>query len=151
MLRTTALVSLSLTAALACPRGAAAVDSIRPGYWSTTNSVSAPIHRSKTENRCVTPEAISKFVGCYINHHYKCTCPQQSSTGGRIVFHGDCVDAKGRHVLINGEGAYTATTLQLSANGRADVMGLSLPFSTHTDSHWLADVCPAGSPGSDGR
>jgi Protein of unknown function (DUF3617) len=130
---------------------ACAANSIRPGYWSTTNTVTAPIQQSKTENRCITPEAIAKFTGCYINHHYKCTCPEQSSAAGRIIFHGDCVDAKGRHVLINGEGSYTPTTLQLSAQGDTTWMGLKLHFATHTDSHWLADACPPGTPGSDGR
>jgi hypothetical protein len=130
---------------------ASAVDSIRPGYWSTTNTVSAPVHQSKTENRCITPEAIAKFTGCYINHHYKCACPAQSNAGGRIIFHGDCVDAKGRHVLIDGDGTYTPKTLQLSAQGDTTWMGLKLHFVTHTDSHWLADACPPGSPGSDGR
>jgi hypothetical protein len=130
---------------------AAAFDTIRPGYWSTTNTVTTPIHQTKTEDRCVTPKAIAKFTGCYINHHYTCTCPAQSHAAGRIVFRGDCVDAKGRHVLIDGEGAYTATTLQMSATGHFTMMGLSVPFSTHTDSHWVADTCPPGSPGSDGR
>jgi hypothetical protein len=132
--------------------GAAPPDSIRPGYWSTTNSILKPVTRKpKTENRCITPTAITKFMGCYINHHYKCTCPDESTGGGRIVFHGDCVDAKGQHVLIRGEGGYTATTLQLSAEGEFPWMGMKIPFSTHTDSHWLADVCPPGVPGSDGR
>jgi hypothetical protein len=130
---------------------ASTVDTIRPGYWSTTNTVSTPVHRSKTENRCVTPDAIAKFTGCYINHHYKCTCPEQSNIAGKIVFHGDCVDAKGQHVLINGQGSYTATTLQMSADGQFSLMGMKVPFATHTDSHWLADTCPAGAPGSDGR
>ena len=130
---------------------AGAIETIRPGYWSTTNTVTSPINQTKTENRCVTPKAIAKFTGCYINHHYACTCPRQSNAAGKIVFRGDCVDAKGRHVLIDGEGTYTATTLEMTATGHASMMGLSIPFSTHTDSHWLADTCPAGSPGSDGR
>lgn len=136
-------------AVLTC--SASAVNTIRPGYWSTTNTVTAPIHQTKTENRCITPDAIAKFTGCYINHHYKCTCPEQSNANGRIVFHGDCVDAKGRHVLVDGDGSYTPTTLQLAARGRTKMMGLTIDFSTSTDSHWLADVCPAGAPGSDGR
>lgn len=142
---------LGLAAAAAITTGASTVDSVRPGYWSTTNTISTPIRQSKTENRCITPEAIAKFTGCYINHHYKCTCPEQSNGGGKIVFHGDCVDAKGHHVLISGQGAYTATTLQMSAEGQFSMMGLKVPFATHTDDHWLSDTCPPGSPGSDGR
>jgi len=130
---------------------ASATDSIRPGYWSTTNTVTSPIQQTKTENRCITPKAIARFTGCYINHHYTCTCPEQSAANGRIVFRGDCVDAKGRHVLIDGEGAYTATTFRMTASGRANMMGLSIPFKTSTESHWIAETCPPGSPGSNGR
>lgn len=144
-----------VSALLAFGLGAAAdappPNSIRPGYWSTTNSVSSPVHRTKTENRCITEAAISKFLGCYINHHYKCTCPEQSNTGGRIIFRGDCVDAKGGHVLIDGEGTYTPTTLQMTAHGQAKVLGFNVTFATATNSHWLADICPPGAPGSDGR
>lgn len=143
---------VSVTAALGVVWTAAhGADTIRPGYWATTDTVTSPVHRTKIENRCITPKAIAKFTGCYINHHYQCTCPEQSNANGKIVFHGDCVDAKGGHVLIDGEGTYTATTLHMSARGHATIMGLSVPFSTTTDSHWIADACPPGSPGSDGR
>ncbi len=145
------LPSTIIVAALVLASSGGAVDTIRPGYWSTTNTVTTPVHQTKTENRCITPNAIAKFTGCYINHHYKCTCPEQSDANGKIIFHGDCVDAKGRHVLIDGDGTYTPTTLQMTARGRASMMGLTIPFSTSTDSHWLADACPAGAPGSDGR
>ncbi len=145
------LPGMIIAVALVSTSAVGAADTIRPGYWSTTNTVTTPIHRTKTENRCVTPNAIAKFTGCYINHHYKCTCPEQSNANGKIIFHGDCVDANGRHVLVDGDGTYTATTLQMTARGRTSMMGLTIPFSTSTDSHWLADACPAGAPGSDGR
>lgn len=144
-----ALVTAILAVAGAGPIPA---NSIRPGYWSTTNAILKPVSPTpKTENRCITPAAITKFMGCYINHHYKCTCPEESTGGGRIVFHGDCVDAKGRHVEINGQGAYTATTMQLTADGNFPWMGMKVHFVTHTDDHWISDTCPPGSPGSDGR
>jgi hypothetical protein len=130
---------------------ASAVDSIRPGYWSTTNSILKPVSKTKTENRCITPTAISRFMGCYINHHYKCICPEESTKGGKIVFHGDCVDAKGGHVLLRGEGTYTPTTLALNAEGDFPWMGLKLHFVTQSNDHWLSDTCPPGAPGSDGR
>ncbi|MGH7025121.1 MAG: DUF3617 domain-containing protein [Caulobacteraceae bacterium] len=151
-LRVNPISGLVAGAAVACAAwSVGAAGTVRPGLWSTTDTVTSPIHTSKTENRCITPKAIARFTGCYINHHYKCTCPEQSNTGGKIVFHGDCVDAKGRHVIISGAGTYTPTTLQLSAEGHFTMMGLNVPFATHTDSHWIADTCPAGSPGSDGR
>lgn len=125
--------------------GATSLQTVRPGYWSTTNSVSRPIHSSKTVNRCITAEAIAKFTGCYMDH-YRCTCPEQSNTGGRISFHGDCVGPLGRHVQLKGEGSYTPTTLQMSSEGHYAWMGIKVPFATHTESHWLSDTCPPGAP-----
>ena len=126
--------------------GAMAAETIQPGYWESTNRVTSPINSTKTERRCITPEAVAKFTACRINHHYTCTCPEQSYADGKIAFHGDCVDAKRRHVRIDGEGAYTATTLDLTARGRFSLAGLSIPFSASTQSHRIADVCPAGVP-----
>jgi hypothetical protein len=134
--------------------GALAVDTIRPGYWESINKITTPITSTKTERRCITPQAVDKFMGCYINHHYTCVCPAQSYAGGRIAFHGDCVDAKRHHVLIDGDGAYTETTLQMTARGRYNVLGgLSIPFSASTDAHRIGDICPVGAAGNppDGR
>lgn len=143
---------ITLIAALAATAATAqSTQSLQPGYWATTNSVSSPISETKTENRCITPKTISKFTGCYINHHYTCTCPEQSNADGRMAFHGDCVDAKGRHAQIQGEGSYTATTLQMSARGKFQYMGLWIPFEAHTDAHRIGDTCPPGAPGSNDR
>jgi hypothetical protein len=142
---TAAVMALSAGGAAGTP------DTIRPGYWESTNKVTAPIQSSKTEKRCITPEAVSKFMGCYINHHYTCVCPAQSYASGKILFHGDCVDAKHRHVEIDGEGAYTPTTLQMTAKGHFQMIGMSFPFSASTDAHRIGDVCPVGADSSDGR
>ena len=147
MLSTPAISALAALLALAAPTLAA--ETIRPGYWESINRVTSPISSTKTDRRCITPEAVSRFMGCYINHHYKCSCPEQSYSDGKIRFRGDCVDAKRRHVLIEGDGSYTPTTLQMTAHGRATFMGLHIPFSASTDSHRIGDVCPAGSPGSE--
>jgi hypothetical protein len=128
---------------------AAAAETIRPGYWESTTSVTSPIQESKTERRCITPRAVARFMTCYINHHYKCDCPQQSYAGGQIRFRGDCVDARNNHVQIEGDGAYTPTTLRMTARGKFKLLGLPVPFSASTDSRRIGDVCPAGSPGSD--
>jgi hypothetical protein len=138
---------LALGVALAAGRAGAA-ETIRPGYWESTTEVTAPIQESKIERRCVTPKAVAKFMTCYLNHHYKCDCPQQSYTGGQIQFRGDCVDAKNRHVEIEGEGSYTPTTLKMTARGHFKLLGLPMSFSASTDSHRIGDVCPAGAPGS---
>jgi hypothetical protein len=130
------------------PTGVAtSLQSVRPGYWSTTNLVFKPVHSSKTVNRCITAEAIVKFTGCYVSH-YKCTCPEQSNADGRISFHGECRDAIGRRVQLKGEGSYTPTTLQMSSEGHYSWLKIKVPFATHTEAHWLSDTCPPGAPGS---
>lgn len=126
-----------------------AAETIRPGYWESTSQVTSPIQSTKTERRCVTPKDVAVSMTCRINHHYTCVCPEQSYAGGQIRFRGDCVDAKNRHVHIEGEGSYTPTTLQMTARGRFKWMGLPVSFSASTNSHRIADVCPAGSPGSE--
>jgi hypothetical protein len=128
---------------------AAAAETIRPGYWESTTQVTTPIQSTKTERRCVTPKEVARFTTCYINHHYKCSCPQQSYDSGRISFRGDCVDAKNRHVQIEGEGSYTSTTLQMTAKGQFKLVGLPVNFSASTQSHRIADICPAGSEGNE--
>lgn len=143
-------VRILLSAVLAAS-AAQATESIRPGYWETTSTVSSIVHETKTENRCITPKAISKFTGCYINHHYTCTCPEQSNADGRLVFRGDCIDSKGHHVSIDGDGSYTPTTLQMTVHGKFQYMGLNVPFDAHTDAHRIGETCPAGSPGSEDR
>jgi hypothetical protein len=121
---------------------------IRPGYWESTSRVTSPIESTKTDRRCITPRAVAKFMGCYLNHHYTCACPKQSYSDGQISFHGDCVDAKRRHVRIDGEGTYTPTTLQMTARGHFTLMGLSIPFSASTESHWISEDCPAAAAGA---
>jgi hypothetical protein len=145
------LIAASGLIAFILASGASAVsaETIRPGYWESTNQVTSPIESTKSELRCVTPKDVAKFMTCHINHHYTCNCPEQSYGGGQIRFRGDCVDAKGRHVHIEGEGSYTPTTLQMTARGNFKLMGLPIDFSASTNSHRIADVCPVGA--SDGK
>jgi hypothetical protein len=131
--------------------GPVAAESIRPGYWESTNQVTAPIESTKTELRCITPKDVAKFMTCHINHHYTCNCPEQSYSGGRIHFRGDCVDAKDHHVHIEGDGTYTPTTLQMTASGKLTLMGLPMTFSASTQSHRIDDVCPAGAAVSESQ
>jgi hypothetical protein len=142
-----AVVGVFATLLLTC--GAAVAETIRPGYWESITQVTSPIESTKTERRCVTAKDVAVFMTCHINHHYKCVCPEQSYSGGRIVFRGDCVDAKSRHVHVEGEGSYSPTTLRMTARGQFKLVGLTVSFSASTQSHRIADVCPAGSPGSE--
>jgi hypothetical protein len=137
-----------ITGVLAAGAPGASAETIRPGYWESTNQVTSPIESTKSERRCITPKDVAKFMTCHINHHYTCNCPEQSYSGGQIRFSGDCVDAKGRHVHIEGEGSYTPTTLQMTARGNFKLMGLPIDFSASTNSHRIADVCPAAASDS---
>jgi hypothetical protein len=146
------LPALSALCLLAAP--ARAQQSIRPGYWESTERVDAPITTTKTEQRCVTPKDIAKFMSCYINHHYQCLCPEQAIGDGRIAFKGECVDHKNQHVRIEGTGTFTATTLHMEARAGFKLLGLPLDADASTDAHRLGDTCPPGSTGgppSDGQ
>ncbi len=133
--------------ALSVAGGAVAQDSIRPGYWEATENVLAPIPSRKTELRCVTPRDVTRFMSCYINHHYECACPEQSVGGGKIAFKGQCVDHKGQHVSIEGTGSFTPTTLHMTARAGFKLFGLAMDADASTDAHRLGDVCPPGSKG----
>jgi hypothetical protein len=124
-----------------------AQDSIRPGYWESLDKVVAPIASGKTDRRCITPKDVAKFMSCYINHHYECTCPEQSIGGGKIAFKGQCVDHKGQQVEIEGTGDFTPTTLHMTARARFKFLGLPMDADASTDAHRLGDTCPPGSTG----
>jgi len=131
----------ALTGGVAPARSA---DSVTPGYWEAREEVLSPIHSLKVERRCITPQQVSRFMGCYINHHYQCTCPEQSAHDGVVVFKGHCVDNKGRRVGVEGRGTYTPTTLRMDAHVAFRLLGIPLSGEATTDAHRLGDVCPPG-------
>jgi hypothetical protein len=116
---------------------------IRPGYWEATDRVLAPIESTKVERRCIAARDVTKFMSCYINHHYSCSCPDQSYTDGKISFSGLCTDAKGRRVGITGRGTYTETTLHMTAEVTFKLAGLPISGRASTDARLIADACPA--------
>lgn len=126
---------------------ARAQDTIRPGLWETTERVTSPISSTKIEQRCITPRAIAKFMTCYINHHYECVCPNQSVGDGKITFRGECVDHKQQHVHVEGTGAYTSTTLHMTAQATFKFLGIPIGADASTDAHRVGDTCPPGSIG----
>ena len=136
-----ALPSLALTVG---PLSAArAADTIKPGYWEAREEVLSPIHSLKVERRCVTRQQVAKFMTCYINHHYRCSCPEQSARAGIVTFKGQCVDNKGQTVGVEGHGAYTRTTLSLDASVTFRLLGIPLSGEAVTDAHRIGDICPA--------
>jgi len=144
-IRHTLMMIIAAAAVFADP--ARAQESIRPGYWESVDQVLSPIASSKTDRRCITPKDVAKFMSCYINHHYECTCPEQSIGGGKIAFKGQCVDHKGRQVGIEGTGDFTATTLHMTARAHFKLLGLPMDADAATDAHRLGDTCPPGSTG----
>ena len=142
----------AIPAILACVAGvstasASAQSTIRPGLWESHERVDAPITQDKTERRCVTRAQIARFMSCYLNHHYKCVCPDETIGGGRIRYRGRCVDAHGQVVTIAGEGAFTATTLKLAVHPAFRFLGLPIQGEASVEAHWLSDACPAGAAG----
>jgi hypothetical protein len=108
------------------------------------NTVGFPASSTKTERRCITPKDIDKFVEGPRNHIYDCQYPEHSAANGQISFNGRCVDKKGFAVKISGHGAYTPTTLKMSALVKIG----PLAVEASTDAHRLGDTCPAGVPGA---
>ncbi|MEO7026079.1 MAG: DUF3617 family protein [Caulobacteraceae bacterium] len=127
--------------------GVQAQSTIRTGYWESNERVVSPISTSKTERRCITRKDIAKFMSCYLNHHYQCACPEEAIGGGRIRYRGHCVDKKGGEVTIEGAGDFTPTTLRLTVHPAFRFGGLPIHAEASIDAHWLADACPAASPG----
>lgn len=141
-----AISPIAIALALAVSAGLArAADTIRPGYWELVNRVLSPIQTTSTDRRCVAPKDIAKFMSCHINHHYECVCPEQSAAGGVISFRGECVSDKGEKVRIAGHGAYTETTLSMTAAANIRLLGIPMTFKASTDARRIADACPAGS------
>jgi len=135
-----AVLAAGLCACVASP--VAAADTIQPGYWESTSHVLSPIQSTKTDRRCITAKEVSKFMSCYINHHYQCSCPEQSYADGKIHFVGECVSNKGDKAKISGDGAYTATTFRMTANVSFHLMGMPVSAEASTDAHRIGDVCP---------
>ena len=125
---------------------ARAAETIQPGYWEARDEVISPIHTSKVERRCITPREVDKFMSCHINHIYQCICPEQTARDGVVAFKGGCVDKKGHKVGISGRGAYTPTTLTMTADFTFRLFGIPMSGEARTDARRIGDVCPAGAP-----
>ncbi len=125
---------------------ALAADTIQPGYWEARDEVLSPIHTTKTERRCITPHDVDKFMSCHINHIYQCVCPEQTAAGGVVAFKGQCVDKKGRKVGISGHGAYTPTSLTMTADVTFRLLGIPMSGEARTEAHRLGDACPQAAP-----
>jgi hypothetical protein len=132
--------TLILSLALAVPAGAATT--IQPGYWESTNKLLSPIKQTKVERRCITPKDVDKFMSGPSNRHYACTYPTKVIAGGKIVLKGTCVSKKGRKVAVEGSGAYTPTSFNLTAEIATEFLGLDIAGKASTEARRIADECP---------
>ncbi len=129
-------------ASLAGP--AAAQSSIKPGYWEATNQVLSPLPSKKTENLCIKPSDVAKFMQGPSNHIYTCTYPVREIGAGKIRLEGSCVTKQGTPVIpVTGEGVFTEDTLRIDARIEAQLGGLTIPIQARTTAKRLGDVCPA--------
>ena len=139
----------ALAAALAAAPVLAAPQTIQPGYWESTNRLLSPIKQSKTERRCITPAEVEKFLSGPSNRHYACTYPTKRFVGGQITLKGTCVSKKGRKVAVQGSGAYTPTSFNLTAEIATEFMGLDIAGKASTEARRIGDTCPPPEPKPD--
>jgi hypothetical protein len=137
-----------LSVALVLAAGAAwAQDSIRPGYWESTETVVHPIETTKVERRCITPKDVARFMMGPSNHIYShCAYPELEVGAGRMNFRGQCADKKGQTVRISAHGTFTATTLHLTADVTFKLLGIPITAQASTDARRIGDVCPPAAP-----
>ena len=127
-------------AAFAAP--ALAAETIRPGYWESTNEILSPISTTSVERRCITPADVEKFLQGPSNRHYACTYPIRSIRNGRIKLDGTCVDKKGRQLKVSGEGEYGPTAFTLDATFATEIIGIPVTGRARTDARRIGDDCP---------
>jgi hypothetical protein len=137
-----ALPLAAFALAIAAPAGLLAAETILPGHWEATYTVFGV---GKTEKWCVQPKDIAKFMRGPSNHIYTCTYPVSTAEGGVIRFEGECRSRKGRHAFLNGEGAYTPTTLKVKVEIRGGVKlaGIPITVTPSMKAHLLSETCPA--------
>jgi hypothetical protein len=138
---------LAACAALVGPAAAAAAQTaIEPGYWESTNKLLSPIKQTSVEKRCITPADVDKFMAGPSNRHYACTYPTRIIQGGKITLAGSCVSKKGRRVKVSGEGSYTRTSFNLTADIATEFLGLPIAGRASTEARRIGDVCPPPEP-----
>lgn len=137
------LTAAALIFAFSPAAALAAAPPIQPGYWESTNRLLSPIRQTKVEKRCITPAEVDKFMAGPSNRHYKCTYPHKIIENGRISLKGTCVSKKGRKVAVQGSGAYSPTSFNLTADIATEFLGLDIAGRASTEARRIGDVCPA--------
>ena len=155
MLRRNAMKTLTAlllaAAALATPAAAQKAETVKPGYWESTNRLLSPIRDSSTEKRCITPADVEKFMNGPSNRHYACTYPTKVIQNGKITLKGTCVSKKGRKVAVEGDGSYTPTSFQINARIASELFGIPLSGRASTEARRIADTCPPATTAAAGK
>lgn len=133
--------ALALTGAA----GAQPKPAVKPGLWEYTYRAFGLIPAGK-EKRCIKPADMEKFFDGPCNHNYVCTYPTKVIGDGKISLKGKWVDKRGREAPVSATGTYDDTTLELRAV--VDPIGAIPTITVTSSSKWVADSCPAGTPGA---
>ena len=136
------LAPLVLAAVVAAP-AVAREETIKPGWWESSNTLNLVISKTERERRCITPADVDKILSGRINRHYTCTYPTKRVEGGKMYFKGTCVDKRGRKVNVTANGTYSPTAFTLNADLSGKVAGVPLSANASTTAKRLGDVCPA--------
>jgi len=112
---------------------------INPGYWQVAEHW---LLLSRTERYCVAPRNITQFIAAPCNHLYHCDYPVQSVEGGKFHFSG-VVWRHDERYNVHGGGAYSPTSLHLTASGAGHFHILPFAFSASLDGQFLGPDCPA--------
>jgi hypothetical protein len=119
---------------------------ILPGYWESTNRLTAIITLKEVKRRCITAADVSKFMNGPSNRHYSCTYPTKVVEDGALTFKGSCVSKKGRQVKIEATGSYTPTSFTVVADVDTKLAGVPLGGRASTEARRISDTCPPPAP-----
>ena len=128
-------VLLAAPASLAQSGGA---DTVLPGYWEYTTSA---VGIRDTEQKCVRPSEINRFVGGLSTRRWRCTYPVRQFGGGNARFEGTCTDRKGRRVNVRLSGTYRTENFRFTGGAQLARGTPYLPASI--TARRIAAVCPA--------
>jgi hypothetical protein len=134
-----ALIFIPAMIALAAP-AFAQDQSINTGHWEARTAWLGL--SGSTEEWCVKPKDVSKFLSGPSNHIYHCTYPISRSGAGAIHFEGSCVDKHGQEIKLKGQGDYTPTTMHMTATGTATLLGVPITGDASVDAHFVSSICP---------
>ena len=116
---------------------------ILPGYWLYTNTLSLFFSQTSVEHRCVKPDEVDKMLAGPSNRHYSCEYPTRVVGGGKARFEGVCRDKKGREAQVSAVGTYAPKSFHLDAKLTTNIIaGIPMSPAGTIDAKWLSADCP---------